>query len=64
MFEQFDWFKENLYTSINSVSKNLGTIFLPTALKIHNYFNKKEICGQRTQAIDQNVQTWTLQERV
>ena len=37
-FEPFDWLKEKFYTSINSVSKNLGTIFLPLALKIHSYF--------------------------
>ena len=42
-FEQFDWLKEKFYTSINSVSKNLGTIFIPPALKIHNYFDKNEI---------------------
>ena len=41
-FEQFDWSKEKFYTSINSESKNLGTICLPPALKIHNYFNKNE----------------------
>ena len=40
-FEQFDWLKEKFYTSTNSVSKNLGTIFLPPALTIHNYFDKK-----------------------
>ena len=32
-FEQFDWLKEKFYTSINSVSKNRGTIFLPLTLK-------------------------------
>ena len=42
-FEQFDWLKETFYTSINSMSKNLGTIFLPAALKIHMYFDKNEI---------------------
>ena len=41
--EQFDWLKEMFYFSINSVSKHLRTIFLPSALKIHNYFDKNEI---------------------
>ena len=39
-FEQFDWLKEKFDTSINYVSKNLGTIFLPPALKNHNYFDE------------------------
>ena len=42
-FKQFHWLKEKFYTSINFVSKNLGTIFIPPALKIHNYFDKNEI---------------------
>ena len=42
-FEQFVWLQERFYTSINSVSKNLGTIFLPPALKTHNYFDKNEM---------------------
>ena len=41
-FEQFDWLKKKFYTSIKSVSKTLGTIFLPPVLKIHNYFGKTE----------------------
>ena len=42
-FEQFDWLKEKFYNSINSVSKNLGTTFFPSAFKIHNYFDTNEI---------------------
>ena len=44
---QPDWLKEKFYTSINSVSKNLGTIFLLPALKIHNYFDRNEILMTR-----------------
>ena len=32
-FQQFDWLKGKFYTSINSVSKNLGTIFILLSLK-------------------------------
>ena len=35
--------EERFYTSINCVSKNLGTIFFPPALKIHYYFDENEI---------------------
>ena len=42
-FNQFDWLKEKFYTSINPMSKNVGTIFLPPALQIHNYLDKNEI---------------------
>ena len=41
-FQQFDWLKEKFYTSINSVSKNLGTVFILLFLKIHNYFDSAE----------------------
>ena len=46
-FEQFDWLKEKFYTSINSASKNLGTILCVPALKIHNYFNSAEFFTHR-----------------
>ena len=32
-FEQFDWLEKKFYTSINSISRNLGTIFLLPAPK-------------------------------
>ena len=46
-FEQFDCLKEKFYTSINSVSKNLGTIFILPALKIHSYFDSAEFFTHR-----------------
>ena len=33
-FAQFDWLEKKFYTSINSMSKNLRTIFLPLAPEI------------------------------
>ena len=33
-FAQFDWLEKKLYTSINSISRNLGTIFLPLTPEI------------------------------
>ena len=42
-FEQFDWVEQKFYTSINSMSKNLGTIFLPLATEICNNGDKNKI---------------------
>ena len=42
-FEQFDWPKKKFYTSLNSTSKNLGTIFLPSAPKVCNNVDKNKI---------------------
>ena len=39
-FEQFDWLEKKFYTSINSMSRNLGTIFLPLAPKMYNNVDK------------------------
>ena len=33
-YEQFDWLEKMFYTSINSMSSNLGTIFLSPAPKM------------------------------
>ena len=35
-FVQFDWLTKTFYTSINSMSRNFGTIFLPPAPKMYN----------------------------
>ena len=43
-FAQIDWLEKKLYTSINSISKNLGTVFLPLAAKIcHIVVDKNKI---------------------
>ena len=42
-FEQFDWLEKKFYTSINSMSKNLGTIFLPPAPKMCNNVDKNKV---------------------
>ena len=42
-FAQFDWLEKTLYTSINSMSSNLGTIFLPPAPKMYNNVDKNTI---------------------
>ena len=39
-FEQFDWLEKKNYTSINSMSMNLGTSFLPPALNMCNNIDK------------------------
>ena len=39
-FAQFDWLVKRLYTSINSMSRNLGTIVPPPAQKICNNVDK------------------------
>ena len=40
-FAQFDWLDKKFYTSINSISRNLGTIFLLPAPKMYNNIDKK-----------------------
>ena len=42
-FAQFDWQEKKIYTSINSMRKNLGAIFLSPAPKICNKVNKNKI---------------------
>ena len=42
-FEQNDWLEKKFYTSINSMSRNLGTIFLPQAPKIYSNVDKNTI---------------------
>ena len=42
-FEQFDWLEKKFYTSINSISRNLGTIFLQPAPKMCNTVDKNKI---------------------
>ena len=42
-FAQFDWLEKKFYTSINSMSKNLGTIFHPLAPEIRNNVGKNKI---------------------
>ena len=42
-FKQFDWLEKKFYTSINSMSRNLGTIFLPLAPKMYNKVDKNTI---------------------
>ena len=42
-FAQFDWLEKRFYTSINSMSRNLGTIFLSTAPRIYNNVDKNTI---------------------
>ena len=37
---QFDWLEQKCYTSINFMSRNHGTIFLPPAPKIYNNVDK------------------------
>ena len=50
-----------MYTSINSVSKNLGATFLPPALKIHNYFDNNEIFHDRVEIIrNELIYLWIL----
>ena len=39
-FAQFDWLEKKFYTSINSMSRNLGTIFLPPAHRMYNSVDK------------------------
>ena len=42
-FVQFDWLEKKFYSSINSVSTNQGTIFLPRAHKMFNNVEKNMI---------------------
>ena len=42
-FKQFDWLENKFYTSINSIRKNLGAIFLPLAPKMCNNVDKSKI---------------------
>ena len=42
-FKQFDWLEKKFYTSINSMSRNLGTIFLPLAPKVGNNGYKSKL---------------------
>ena len=42
-FAQFDWLKKKFSTSINSMSRNPGTIFLPPAQKMCNDDDKNKI---------------------
>ena len=42
-FEQFDWLENKFYTSIKSMSRNLGIIFLPPAPKMCNNVDKNTI---------------------
>ena len=46
-FAQFDWLKKKFYTSINSMSRNLGTVSLLPALKICNNVDKTYILMTR-----------------
>ena len=39
-FMQFDLLEKKFYTSINSMSRNLGTIFLPLTPKMYNNVDK------------------------
>ena len=40
-FEQFDWLEKKFYTSINSISMNLGTRILPAPNMCNNVDKKK-----------------------
>ena len=42
-FVQYDWLEKKFYTSINSMSSNLGTIFLLPAPKMYNYVDNNMI---------------------
>ena len=44
-FAQSDWMEKNFYTctSINSMSRNLGTIFLPPASNLCNSVDNNKI---------------------
>ena len=42
-FMQFDWLEKTFYTSINSISNNLGAIFLPPAPNMYNNVDKNMI---------------------
>ena len=42
-FAQFDWLKKTFYSSINSLSKNLETSFLPLGPEICNNVDKNKI---------------------
>ena len=46
-FVQFDWLEEKFYTLINSMSRNLESIFLPPALKMCNNVDKKYDVGDK-----------------
>ena len=42
-FAQFDWLEKTFYTLINSISMNLGTIFLSLDPKMYNNVDKNMI---------------------
>ena len=42
-FAQSDWLNEKFYTSINSMSRNFGTIFLLPAPRMYNNVGKSMI---------------------
>ena len=43
LIKQFDWMEKEFYTSIKSMSMNLGTIFLPPAPNMYNNVDKNKI---------------------
>ena len=42
-FEQFDWLEKKFYTSLNSMSRNLWTIFLSPTPNMFHDVNKNNI---------------------
>ena len=42
-FAQFDWLEKMFYSSINSMSKNFRTIFIPLAHKMYNKVDKNMV---------------------
>ena len=43
LFREFDWLEKKFYTLINSMSRNLGTIFFPQVPKLCNDVDKNKI---------------------
>ena len=42
-FKQFDWLEKMFYILINSLSRNLGTIFLPPTPNLYKHVSKNKI---------------------
>ena len=52
-FAQFDWLEKKFYILINSMSRNLGTTFLPPAPKMYNKIDKNKL-SKMNNKIDKN----------
>ena len=53
-FGQFDWLEKKFNTSINSMRKNLGAIFLPPAPKIYYNVDKNKILMTKMELLGMN----------